>query len=587
MNNLPLTMKRYIYTCIAGLFLATGMYAQQQDSLLRRQIELQREFNPTLQDANKISSLPSRPQPTVKKANTAYSTWTERVTPPLEIALPKPGEKMTTIPFRTQKGYLTFGAGNYANMDGAFGYRLIETERDALAFSFLHQSTNGDIDYVQKTDPSGNNAYLMDNFGRLEYGHLFEAFKLDLHASYLHSLFNYYGNPFDAVRTFDNAKQRLGVLNANIAIQSVDNDVLHYRGHLDYKNFNTKFGITTDLPGIKGHQLDAGIGLDKPFQDGDSKIGLNANVLSVIYDEALNARNYLLLNGNPYLHFEGLNWGATLGVDVLFQSGGGAGTKVRVAPNVDLHWNVTEFTKLYATVKGGFDSNTYLDMINESRYIAPSAAVKPSFTLADVEAGVKIGDADGFRFDLFGGYKMTDDEHFLVSSQSYKDLLPPEQPTPEREAATEALIPVYGSLTRSFVGGAVHSQVWSPLEVSLRIKKNFYTVKDASIYETPIDDAKAWNLPGYEIDARAVLQIIPPLKLSLNYYLAGDRQTYFRGENIQMSAINDLNAGAVYDILPSLSIHLKANNLLFQKYDRWHGYAAQGLNVLGGFTFTF
>ncbi|HCM22084.1 MAG TPA: hypothetical protein DIC46_15225, partial [Porphyromonadaceae bacterium] len=73
---------------------------------------------------------------------------------------------------------------------------------------------------------------------------------------------------------------------------------------------------------------------------------------------------------------------------------------------------------------------------------------------------------------------------------------------------------VYGSLTRSFVGGAVHSQVWSPLEVSLRIKKNFYTVKDASIYETPIDDAKAWNLPGYEIDARAVLQIIPPLKLS-------------------------------------------------------------------------
>ncbi|HCM22083.1 MAG TPA: TonB-dependent receptor, partial [Porphyromonadaceae bacterium] len=55
----------------------------------------------------------------------------------------------------------------------------------------------------------------------------------------------------------------------------------------------------------------------------------------------------------------------------------------------------------------------------------------------------------------------------------------------------------------------------------------------------------------------------------------------------QMSAINDLNAGAVYDILPSLSIHLKANNLLFQKYDRWHGYAAQGLNVLGGFTFTF
>ena len=80
-------MKKTIYS-IALLLVSTGVFAQQQDSLLRRQMELQREFNPTLQDANKINSLPAVPQPAIKKANTGYSSWAGRTTPPLEIAVP-------------------------------------------------------------------------------------------------------------------------------------------------------------------------------------------------------------------------------------------------------------------------------------------------------------------------------------------------------------------------------------------------------------------------------------------------------------------------------------------------------------------
>ena len=62
-------MKKTIYI-VAALLISTGIFAQTQDSLLRRQMELEREFNPTLQDANKINSLPAIPQPTVGKANT-------------------------------------------------------------------------------------------------------------------------------------------------------------------------------------------------------------------------------------------------------------------------------------------------------------------------------------------------------------------------------------------------------------------------------------------------------------------------------------------------------------------------------------
>ena len=72
-------MKKYIFALIVGLFATFGLSAQAlQDTTLTRQLELQREFNPTLQDANKINSLPVVHQPQVTKANTDYATWTTR-----------------------------------------------------------------------------------------------------------------------------------------------------------------------------------------------------------------------------------------------------------------------------------------------------------------------------------------------------------------------------------------------------------------------------------------------------------------------------------------------------------------------------
>jgi len=49
--------KRYII--MAALAFSAGLFAQTQDSLLQRQLELERDFNPSLLDADKINSLPA------------------------------------------------------------------------------------------------------------------------------------------------------------------------------------------------------------------------------------------------------------------------------------------------------------------------------------------------------------------------------------------------------------------------------------------------------------------------------------------------------------------------------------------------
>ncbi len=570
---------RKIYTIIAALTLSAGLFAQTQDSLLKRQMELEREFNPTLLDADKINSLPALREPTVQKANTNYSTWAGRIAPPLEIALPRPGNIMTEIPYSMKRGFLFFNAGNYANLNGGLGYRLVENEKHNLAFTFLHSSTNSDINYVQEdSDPAGNNASMMDNLGKLSYNHLAETVKLNMHLSYLHSMFNYYGNTFSNTRFFDNEKNSLGVLNARVGLESVENDVLNYKGFIDFNNFNTKMSDDLVYNWMKGNQIHAGVGFDKPFGGTTSnKIGVDGSIFTAIYNGDVS--NYFLINASPYISFSGLNRHAKLGADILFQTTGN--TKIRVVPNVDLQLGFTEYSSVYATIRGGFDHNTLLDMMDESRYFMTYEPVKPSFSHIDLEAGFKIGELSGFRFDIFGGYRKTEDEHFLVLNG--QDIIGGDVLGP----FTESLKPIYGTLSHSFIGGMIQSNIWSPLNIALRLKKNFYDATEIMSNNIEINDPMAYNKPGFETDMRATLEIVSNLKLTLNYYFAGDRWTYFNNSNIKMDNINDLNLGGVYEISDSFSLNVKANNILSQKYDIWYGYPAQGINVAGGFTFKF
>ena len=77
------------------------------------------------------------------------------------------------------------------------------------------------------------------------------------------------------------------------------------------------------------------------------------------------------------------------------------------------------------------------------------------------------------------------------------------------------------------------------------------------------------------------------VEVYLQLLLCGDRWSRYKGIDQEMDNINDLNLGGVYSINDAFSLNLRVNNLLSQKYDIWYGHPAQGLNVSGGFSFTF
>jgi hypothetical protein len=590
MKKIKLKMKRYVFPLAAGLMVAAGVSAQQQDSLLRRQMELERQFNPTLKDAVKISSLPALPEPAVRKPNVEYASWAGRTNPPMEIAIPRPASIMTEIPYSTERGYFFLNAGNYANVDGALGYRLVDTENDRLSVRVLHNSTNGDVKYVQQSDPATMTAYFMDNKGQAEYSHRFDASHLEVEASYLLSQFNYYGNTFGKNRIFDDEKQRLKVFHAKAGLESSESEENRYKGIVDFKHFSSKFGSLLTEKGMAGNQLEAMAGMMKPLDRTDGQWGADAKVTGVFYSQPSDVKNYLLVNAAPFVLFDGMGWNARLGADVLLQFGDN--DMVRVAPNVEFTLMMTDKSSLYANVKGGIDDNTYLNVMQESRYYKPGVAVKPSFTYVDVEAGIKMGELEGFRLDVFGGFRKTDNAHFPVMDQVLQSVPETGIETDSETALTEwvvkePLVPAYGNLSHSHIGGLIRWNIWAPLDISFRLKKNFYSVKDARVGELEIDEAKAWNLPDLETDVRVVIQTSDEVKFTVDYYLASGRWSFFNGENVKMKNINDLNAGMIYNITPAISLNVRVHNILSKKYDIWYGYPAQTINILGGFAFQF
>ena len=586
-------MKKYIFALILGVISIFGLQAQAlQDTTLTRQLELQREFNPTLQDANKINSLPVIREPQVTKANTDFATWTTRATPPIEIALPKPGRIMTDIPYSLQKGYVKLNAGNYGNIDGALGYRFLDNESDKLNFMFLHNSFNGNVDYNQEANPSKIKKKYMDNFAKLNYKHMFEASEFGIYGSFLHSQFNYYGNNFGDTRLHDNNNQTLSVFNLKASLQNTLPQPINYKGSFSYQYFSTKYGRNLNDDSMGGSQVDANIDLNKTFIGGDNLVGIKGELTGVFYDEIKTLSegekisDFLMVDANPYIHLEGFNWKIRLGanLDFVFDDE----NKFYVSPNVALSTLIAENTSLYINAMGGVDKNTYLDMYRESRYLVPNTIVKHSYTPFAIDGGAKIGAIDGFRIDIFGGYKKTKDEHFLVLQPAHQfthpfPSIPPNTPTDY----SEFLLPILGELTHSHIGARVHSNIWSPLDVALEVKKNFYSVNKVKGLGIELTELEAWNKPGLEVDFNATFSVSNQLKVMLGYYFANERWSIAEGRTVEMDNINNLSAGAIYNISTMFSLNIKANNLLNQSYDILYGHPAQGIELMGGFTFKF
>ncbi len=101
-------------------------------------------------------------------------------------------------------------------------------------------------------------------------------------------------------------------------------------------------------------------------------------------------------------------------------------------------------------------------------------------------------------------------------------------------------------------------------------------------------EKKAWGMIPLELNAGLRWQLLKDLWLHADLW-AWDGAQYRgkTGDSFKGDGGFDLNTGAEFRITKNFNLWIQLNNILNNKYERWHQYESFGFNVLGGVTYSF
>lgn len=587
------TLYKTLFISTLGLSVAsTNISAQTaaKDTTLNRQVSLEREYTPTIQDASKINTLPALHEPQKKQ----YDIKFENSIPNMNItshpiADTGSGDIKTNIDFSKHRGYFLFGAGMYSNLDGAAGYRIVDSKNDRFDLFATHNSTDGQIKYLNPSSYMDEaKAKNMENLIKAKYSHEFESLTWNLNGSFFNNTFNYYGNPyvFGSPNTDPSFYEGLMKNNQGVNVIEVEtsatskehSDELSYSANVKYNNFSSKYGFDTSSDGVSGSIFDALVNIATPVQT-DHKAGVeggiffqsfsNIDFLPLLTKDPFH--NLTIFKAKPYYSIDGGDFKVSLGANINWASD--IENKFVVAPAIKTSWNFDEKSLLYFNVIGGINDNNFVEMNRVNRYINPASRVFISQTLYDAQIGVRSGIASGLEFDIFGGYKYTKDDHLFVPYNA-----------PSWGNVSEM---VYANLGSGHLGGVLKTKLIPCTDLSLKAIGHFYNVSKYTLTDTAPTKKEAWGLPTLTFDFNADFSFIDNLTLSVNYIFEGGRKTYINETSASMDNINELNIKGTYSVLDWLSFYIRANNVLNQKYERQYGYTNQGINALGGISLKF
>lgn len=590
--------------------LTVPTFAQRDAKDMDRKVVIEKEYNPTLSEVEKINV---QPQTSDQVQLKAPKTKLLEESPNLRVVANQVNRVQAEIlpsanQERKQIGYANFAAGAYGTIDGQAGIRPLNTETDIIDLWGLYNGMSGNIKhkhstpmFLDKTKAKYHNAQM-----NLKYVHKFTPSTLSFEANYKNLGYNYYGTPFglnestigsltdgtfnEKVRDSFNTttKQKVNILTVGARLQSsLENQgFLKYDGELFYTHFSTKENLspildpTTALIIPKGNIFKGKIDLSTDL--GSFYVGGIGKVVHQSFSKDFSS--YTNISATPYIKFEDINWNVTLGANLNYTHD--ENNKFYVAPYIKTNYTINEANTFYANIGGGINNNLFIDVLQENPYINFNNRPSHSKTPYDIQLGFKTGAISNIELEIFGGYKKINDD-YLFESTTY---LAQNATGNILNSWSNTFNLVYDNIGIGHIGGLVKVNLIPFTTLSLR--------STAFMYNTKTLD-KAYGRPKFTTELIADVKPIDNLTLNLNYNLQSGRTGLYNTQynnngliktsigEVKMSSISELNIGATYQLLDWIAIHAQVNNLMNRKQEQYLGYTLQGISVIGGFNLKF
>lgn len=549
---LRLTGSLFLLTFLAFPEISNAQNAPK-DSTLNRTVIIEQEYNPDIMDASKVNILPKVEEPTVAKKGIEYATSL------LPIASFNSTDVIT--PFsknfsqaNAKRGYVRLGYGNYGNVDGKFSYLLDISKKDQLGIAAGIDGMNGKFDLGG--DEKSKLKYYRSAVG-IDYLHRFAKTDFNLAANWGLSNFNFHPDALISHQRFTSGDFHIGANSTDetlpIQFKAETNLMLYSRAHNAYYETSEYIPISMNETRVSTKADVTGAIND------EQKVGLALQMDNLFYTKDYH-ENYTSLQLNPYYALDNDSWKLRLGanVDLSF----GSGKAFQVSPDVDVQYVFNDSYVIYAKATGGRILNDFRQIEQFCPYaeILRYPVINNTYEQINGELGFKASPYTGIRFKLFGGYQNLKDDLYQVN---------------------EYWIP--GPVTSFHLEQENTNNIYGGINFSYEYK-NYFSLSAEGIYRhwDASNEALPFK-PAFDFNLKTDIRPIPALLINLGYQ-------YSMREKVQeerLSPVNNLYAGATYDLYKGLAVYAKLNNILNREYQYYYQYPTEGFNILGGISFSF
>ena len=549
---------------------ATTVFAQNNN--LNQEVKVIKAYEPVINDAYKISSLPK----IVDTLNvTPTFDYDDGVTPEMYKTKYKPKQmkpaKLVAEPLpKLYNVYVKGGFGMYttpllniytgsqrsekwlwnANMNYTSSSAKVKNEDDKRVYAGLSKfDINGSVHRFFKNDMAASISAGYGNRGNYYYGY---ATELNLPDSII------------PLKRKDIEKQSVNYYNIGATVYStnLDSAEIDYKVSLGYNGLKTK-----DSKSENNIHFDGYISylLDKEF------LGVKCVIDNYKTQGLANDVNSAVVNFNPWVGAYGRKWRVKAGVNTFYDQ---RNQKYMFFPDISMQYNIIDYFLLpYLELNGNYKVHDYKDMYFENQFVKSDLRINPTKIRINLAVGFRGNISSRIAFNVKAEYAKIDNQYFFVNDTS--------------TMLHEKFFVVYDDIMRTHILGEISYKTSEKFKIGL---KGHYYIYDMST------ELEAWHLPTYNISLDASYNLSNKIIATANVYAVSRRQACLYqvdgpGKVLpvakELDGAVDINLGVEYRITKRFSGFLDLNNITGSRYYQWNQYANQRFNFMLGLTYAF
>lgn len=536
------------------------------------------EGDRVIKKSSKVSFAPKLIEDTTKRQldmeyifyeYTAPSEFTTEFIKPAKLKIIDPLDKL-------QRGYVKAGVGTYTTPFVDLYYNSERSRNSNWGFNGKHFSSNTGIkDY-------GYSGF-SDNHASAFYKHFLQDFSLKGEVNYDRNVNYFYGfKESDTVIDKALIKQRFNTIGGKVSLASYfkDSTDLNYKGDFAYRNY-------TD--GLKAREnnfvFNAGVQkqMDSELYGVDLLMDVNSyksNTAMLLNDTnpsafALTEQKVTntIIGLNPHILTNMNKFHAKVGLNIFGDIS--SVSKFHFYPSAEFKYSFLDIFVPYVGVDGRIKRNSFYTLSQENPFVLSNLHTQNTNVKYNIYGGVRGSISNTISFNLQASTKKLQGVPLYFNDTAY--------------SIENKFDVVYDSINVFGLSAQISYHDGDKFNVYLRGEYNSYS----TLYEQ-----HAWNMPAVDVTLGGIYDLVDKILVRADVFFVGTRKAksltfvqdadFEKGEYIvDLPAFFDFNLGFEYRYNKKLSAFLNFNNIISKKYLMYNRYPVQGINIMGGLTFSF